>query len=673
MAALILEPESGWHTYWENPGDTGLPTRLTWRLMEGAHAGEIVWPVPERIVVGGLVNFGFHGKTVLPVEISPPKGDSGIRVEAFTIDLTARWLVCEEVCIPGKADFSLVLPWAKAGTVVSVDADASRIIADALMARRVELGDRARFVVRGNALSVALSTAASEEFLTDTQAAASLAFLPLTPDALAHATPASVWVQDGELRIRAATRVDAEPFERLSGVVVVSNAGVNRQYQIEAELDASWVPQFTPPRGYEESLADANLSDGTASTLWGASTDVNENPSLLLMAIFGFLGGMILNLMPCVFPVLSLKVVKLAESRGVSPRHRRATGFAYTAGTVATFLGIACILLVLRATGEQIGWGFQLQSPVFVTLMAYLLFFLGLSMSGMFELGAGLTRVGNISADDSKLMGSFATGALATIVATPCTAPFMGTAMGFAVAQPPHIALIVFTSLGLGLASPFLAVALIPAMGTRLPRPGVWMQTLKEVLAFPLFLTCVWLLWVLARQAGPDALARALIGGVLLGLAAWFYRAAQQRRMGRFAPIGTLLALVGALLVVPVPPSSEEKTLTSVAWSEAALDTALQDGRAVFVNFTADWCITCKVNERAAIERPRVADYFLSNDVLYLKADWSLSDPAITRALAEYGRSGVPLYVVFRAGESEPIFLPQVLTPDTIVSAFQRP
>lgn len=669
MAALVLEPESGWHTYWQNPGDTGLPTTFSWTLPEGALAGDIEWPVPERIVVGGLVNFGYHGRTLLPVEITPPVSAPSDAGAMFSMALTARWLVCEEVCIPGKAGLELSLPWAAAGSAATTDSEAANAIRDALMVRRVELPSRGRFLADGGELAITADLSGALNVATPGERG-SVSFFPLSEKLTAYAEPDFVWVDaDNAIQIRLPMRENPTIPEVLSGVLVVRQQDDIRQFAINAVEDSTWSPPTVPSEVLSGPNGPATMHKSPAGS-GSASAPAEPSRSLLLMALFGFLGGMVLNLMPCVFPVLSLKVVKLAESGGAHAARRRAIGLAYTAGTVTTFVAIAALLLALRATGEQVGWGFQLQSPVFVTLMAYLLFFLGLSMSGVFELGAGLTRVGNLQTDERKLTGSFATGALATIVATPCTAPFMGTAMGFAVSQPPHVALVVFVSLGLGLASPFLAVALVPALGARLPRPGAWMRNLKEVLAFPLYLTCVWLLWVLARQAGPDALARALTGGVLLGLAGWFYRAAQEGRLGHAARIGLFAGVTGALALVPLPRAEDGATLHAVNWSESTLSAALSDGRPVFVNFTADWCITCKVNERAAIERRRVATYFKRHDVLYLKGDWSRSDPLITRELARYERSGVPLYLVFRAGQTTPVLLPQVLTPEIILSAF---
>ena len=682
MAALVLEPDPHWHTYWENPGDTGLMTRLTWSLPEGAEAGAPVWPAPERIEVGGLVNFGFHGTTLLPVEIKPAQLDPmALRAtgagEGFALALSARWLVCEEVCIPGKGEFTLTLPWAEPGSPMRIDRHWAPRIAEVIEGRRQPvLG--ARFTIQDGVLTLEASlddlapgsplaqSGAGNDADSSTRTRRDLGFFPLTQSIVELAEPMPIWREGERLLVRAKLKSDAsadavDALQAFDGVFVQRGAGTVAQYLVSAESDPAWVPP-EPPAGWG--------AEGAVGSARGTSP--TDSAALPLMLLFGFLGGLVLNLMPCVFPVLSLKVVKLVEHGALDAARRRAVGLAYTAGTVVTFLAIAAVLLGLRAGGEQIGWGFQLQSPVFVTLMAYLLFFLGLSLSGVFELGAGLTQAGNLAVDDSKLIGSFATGALATVVATPCTAPFMGSAMGFAVSQPPAVALAVFASLGLGLAAPFLIVAWVPTLGRALPRPGRWMQTLKEVLAFPLYLTAVWLLWVLVRQAGPDALAKALIGCVMLGMAGWFYRGVQTRALPKSAWVGVALSLVLALGLVERGSQKSGPRLVAEVYSEQALNALVDAGRPVFVNFTADWCITCKVNERAAIERAQVAEYFAANDITYLKGDWSLSDPAITEVLERFGRSGVPLYLVYRAGAQSPEILPQLLTPEIIIGGFKN-
>jgi len=649
VAALVLVPERGWHTYWQNPGDTGLPTRVDWTLPEGASAGEFLWPAPERIEFGELINYGYHGQVVLPVVVSPGSGLApGAR---FDLAGRARWLVCEEVCIPGRADLSLTLPVAAADAAAPVAASGrwrARLERALVEAPQPLDAGPARFAADGDG-ELALEVVDPPDDLL--ARASGIEFFPLTRDVFDYGT-APVVTRDGR-RLHVRAGVETAPLEgAISGVLVVDGPDGVRQYRVEAEPASAPIP------------APAN-----------AAADASA-PALAVVLLLGFAGGVVLNLMPCVFPVLSLKVLKLVEGGAHGAMARRLSGLAYAAGTIASFLVVAAVLIGLRGAGQEIGWGFQLQSPPFVAAMAYLMFFLGLSLSGVVEVGAGLTRVGNVRTDETKLAGSFLTGVLATIVATPCTAPFMGTAMGYAMTQPVPVALAVFAALGLGLASPFLVISFVPALAGRLPRPGRWMATLKEFLAFPLYLTAVWLVWVLARQAGTDALAGVLVGAVLIGFAAWVWRRGVQGGVDRVLPKALAgLGVAGAVALLPGLPgfgagsSEDASAYPATAYSGARLEEALASGRTVFVNFTADWCITCKVNERVAIGRASVVQAFEARDVVYLKGDWTEADPEITRVLESFGRSGVPLYLVYRKGATEPRVLPQILTPELVRAA----
>ena len=413
--------------------------------------------------------------------------------------------------------------------------------------------------------------------------------------------------------------------------------------------------------------------------------------SIATAILFAFLGGLILNAMPCVFPVLSLKVIGLVQSNvGGDPvdlkKHRHQHGIAYTAGVVVSFVAIALVLILLRGLGEQIGWGFQLQSPAFIAALAIIIFVLGLSLSGVIEIGSSLQNIGNQAPDsqsDQHWYGAFWTGVLATVVATPCTAPFMGTAMGFALSQPVIVTLIVFVAMALGLASPFLAIAFIPKLADLMPRPGMWMVRLKEFLAFPLYLTAVWLVWVFARQAGTNAAALLLVALVCAAMTSWAwqirfnsnYKALWTSLSGVMlaATIYTTYVACVQVAIAPAEPSSstvKATNQTSIAYSQDVLQTALERGDTVLVNMTADWCITCKVNEKVALKSPTVQSVLQEDDVTYIKGDWTNSDPTITRYLDSFGRNGVPLYVVYRPG-AQPQILPQILTPSSVVAALR--
>lgn len=623
---VLLEPEEGWHTYWRNPGDTGLPTRVSWDLPNGVSAGDLQWPYPERVDYQGLTNYGYKGPALLIADISLPSGYSG---ESLEIAVQVDWLVCEEICIPGRGTVDIALPVGE--SAISADAGlfeatrANHPTALAFESANFQFGAEAVIQIHG----------VDPDVLNFDQ----IEFFPLqTGYANNAASPRIIRTVDGLLIQTGLKETNIRVPDPLEGVLVVELEG------------ASWAVQFN-------AQPDPSLISGNSSA---ASLDV----SLILVLVFALLGGLILNLMPCVFPILSLKALSIVESSQYSSQQRRTHGLAYTAGVILCFLIVAGVLLGLRAAGQEIGWGFQLQSPVFVTALAYLLFVLGLSLAGFVELGTSLMRVGNLAYDSTGSSGSFLTGALAVIVATPCTAPFMGTAMGVALTLPAYLSLLVFAALGLGLALPILLVSFIPRIAHWFPKPGAWMVTFKEFLAFPLFLTVIWLLWVLARQTDASTLAIVLIGLVLISFSLWTWKQANHAKNGWIGRSLSLVALLLALLILPtqVGGGRGEPVLDSQPWSNAALTAATSSGRPVFVNFTADWCITCKVNERLVLETETLAELFRAREVVYLKADWTNVDENITRVLAQFGRSGVPLYLAYLPGEAEPQILPQILT-----------
>ncbi|MCS5572790.1 MAG: thioredoxin family protein, partial [Pseudomonadales bacterium] len=402
--------------------------------------------------------------------------------------------------------------------------------------------------------------------------------------------------------------------------------------------------------------------------------------SVVLAILFAFLGGLILNLMPCVFPVLSIKILSLVDSVHSSGHSLRLHGWIYAAGVVASFVAIALILILLRLGGEAIGWGFQLQSPLVLALLAYLFFLIALNLLGIFEIGTSVMSLGGLG-PSSGYLASFATGVLATVVAAPCTVPFMGAAVGFALTQSTMISLVIFGALGTGMAVPYLLLCYSPALQARLPAPGRWMQVLKEVMAFPMFASAIWLIWVLGLQTSPTGMMQVLAGVLLLGLAVWVLNNSRNAGMGRF--IAALL-IVGA--VYPVirleVPEPDEMTISDSAvvshqaqeferYERQALTDAVHRGP-VFVNFTAAWCITCKVNEVTVLSTVSVRQAMAANGVTYFRADWTSEDPVITAALAEYGRGGVPLYLLYRQGAERAEVLPQLLTKGTIIDALNR-
>jgi thiol:disulfide interchange protein DsbD len=640
---LHLDIAPGWHTYWRNPGDAGLPTEIAWTLPAGFTAGDIVWPVPEHFVVDGLGNYGYRDAVDLLVPITASQS-----VEpGGTTNLAAAvsWLVCSDICIPGEAKLALALP---------VGADPPTpdpAVKDLFTAARSHLpkpaGFETRFAVTGKELRLILPELAFAGF---EQPRAT--FYPFDANVIDAAAEPKLQRggQGSELLLTRASTPAATVPATLNGVLVVhGGSGAEQAVSLHA------APAAAAPMG--ESSGDI--------AWWQA-------------LLFALAGGVVLNLMPCVFPVLSLKLLSLA---GIGDRAAHHHAAAYAAGVILSFAALGSVLLILRAGGDAIGWGFQLQSPVVVGLLAYLLFAMGLSLSGVADFGAGLAGVGGRFAGREGLAGAFATGVLATIVATPCTAPFMGAALGFALLAPAPLALAIFVALGIGLAAPLAIATLIPSVARLLPRPGRWMAWLKELLAFPLYGTVAWLVWVLIQEVGPEGALAALFGLVLVGFAVWIYGTTRlagpaMRRLGvGLAAAGTAAAL---LLAVTATSSAARPEQTAAQgglgyepFSLARLEALTSEHRPVFVNLTAAWCLTCLVNEHTTLDSAAIRQAFAEHRIVALKGDWTRQDPEITRYLQKFGRSGVPLYLLYDQ-TGTPKLLSQILTQAEILDAVGR-
>lgn len=668
--AVRLTPEEGWHTYWKNPGDTGKPTSIDWQLPEGFKEGNIQWPVPEWIDYEGLTNFGFHGETWLLVPVAVPFQIPASTNNAIEIGAKVTWLVCREVCIPEKAEFKLVLPIAPYTENPDMykgeyEADFVRVLRSTPVLREdiaVEYGVGEVFQARINARELPVIENKPQVFIA-------------TKGIVSNAQPPELTYSEDHLLINAEVDPYTEEFPEFSSVVLNWGQGESAS-SLEIPL------RYNP---------DLLITTGSLATNTGAESALRSLTfaTLVKIIVFALLGGFILNAMPCVFPVLSLKVMSLVQTGNHSRSERQTHGLAYTAGVISSFLVIAGVLIALRSAGEQIGWGFQLQSPWFVAGLVYLLFVLGMSMSGILEFGGSLQNLGSgLFREHHPVRNSFLTGVLATVVATPCTAPFMGTAMGVALGQSAPVALLIFLVMGLGLALPFLLIAFVPALAALLPEPGSWMARLKEALAFPIYLTAVWLIWVFSHQSGGDAASALLVGLVMLAFAAWAWKVSVSSARPFIYRSLSLITIIFAIVmfriaVQMVGPEAQslgnaidnidqDADLSEVVFSEQVLQQALEDDRTVFTNMTADWCITCKVNERVALESEKVKEAFAVNEVLYLKGDWTNSDPNITAYLEQFQRNGVPLYVVYKKG-ARPEVLPQILTPDRVVKAVIQP
>jgi thiol:disulfide interchange protein DsbD len=642
--ALHFQIRPGWHTYWLNPGDAGEATQIAWTLPPGFSAGAIEWPAPERLVEPGeIAVYGYSGTAthLVPLRV-PAEAKPGERI---TLSAEARWLVCEKICLPEEGKFQLTLPVMAPGTTPPVDGAAADIIDAARAALPKPSPWPTRFALSGKTLSLRFQGA-----VLDASRIASIDFFPKEGGIVTPAARQTARHDDKGLTLVLAAAGKAASLKSLDGVLV-----------IKEKLDSGTVTHaFT-------------IAAAPGAAVAGGAENALTLGLALLMA---FAGGIILNLMPCVFPVLSIKALAFAAHGGGGRMGRH--GLAYTAGVLALFALIGAALVALKGAGAEIGWGFQLQEPVFVMLMAYLMFVIGLNLSGLFEFGASFAGVGNKYAAREGLAGAFFTGALAAIVATPCTAPFMGAAIGYAVAQPAPAAMAVMLALGLGMALPFLVLSYSPALLRRLPKPGPWMERFRQFLAFPMYATAAWLAWVLSLQAGDGALLATLAGAILIAFGLWAWSAARKStlRVRRIAGAFAVLALVGAGALVawadrgtaaPQTASADERW---VAFDPAKLAAARADGRPVFVNFTAAWCVTCIVNEKVVLKSDAVWAAIKKKGVVAMKADWTRRDAAITRALAELGRNGVPVYALYPPGTGAPALLPQILTESAVLAEF---
>ena len=632
ILGVELSPEKGWHTYWRNSGDAGLPTRLRWDAPAGVSIGAVRWPTPHAYPEGDLMTYGYGDPHVL---VNRARLDGGVADDAV-IRVKARWLVCKDICIPESADLAIT-----AGQIRQPPAGAGREIQQALQALPETLEVTGRIAADDTHVRAYLPLPAA--WHADAE---KLYWFPAAGKLIDHAAPVR-WGRDEDgLLVSNRRHPDLEQLSPIEGVLTLS--GEHGRRAVELRLEPGPIP------------ADITLGQNSETGL-----------NVWLALAMAFAGGLILNLMPCVFPVLTLKALSL--TRAESNHQRRLESLAYTAGVLLSFLAFAGLLLALRAGGAALGWGFQLQNPVVVGALAVLMIILGLAMLGWTQIGMGLMGAGQNLTDDGGLKGAFFTGVLAVVVASPCSAPFMGGALGYAVLQPAPVALAIFAALGAGLAAPFVTIAWVPALAGRLPRPGPWMETLKHWMALPLFLTALWLGWVLWRQAGSLAVAMMAASALLIALGV--HQTPRGWSLPR--PLARLVQLAGiALLFSPLALDPQQRNDAGSgqwqAWSPERVEAARAEPRMVLVDFTADWCLSCIVNERAVLSSETVQDKLAAHDALLLKADWSQYDPRITAALAEHGRNGVPLYLLYPADGGEPEILPQILTKGLVTDAIDR-
>lgn len=637
-----MKMEGNWHTYWKFAGDVGLPTEVKWSMPEGWKADPLYWPAPHYIDTSGLISYAYEHEVSLPFVLHPPAGASG------TVDVKAElsWLECEESCVPANASLSFPVAFS---TSAADGPGASQV--KAAFAGLPQATDEVKASKEGNSAYLLYIPGTLGE--PDSSAR----FFPDTAGQITLAAPQTLTPEPGGgmvLKLSPDAASEKPPVE-LSGVLVLSKGDSSKSYEFKTKIESS-----------RPSAASGAAPPPPSAASWA---------TIILTIGAAFLGGLVLNLMPCVFPVLSLKVlgiVEQADREGTKAWHH---GAVFTGGVLVSFWALSGLLLVVRKAGQEVGWGYHLQNPMMIAFLAGLFLVIGLNLFGVFEVGEDLTRLSNVAEKKQGYAHSFWSGVLTTLAATPCTAPFMGGAVGFALAQPAWVALLVFSSLALGVAAPYMTLTMFPALLKKLPRPGAWMVTFKQLLAFPMLLAVVWLAWVFGGQMGSDGMAKLLLSLVVLAFASWIYGrwgnsfVDKTRRLGSVAALLMLLISAGMGYSASQPDAQAEKWQ---AFSPQLVEQLVAEGKPVFVDFTADWCTSCKANELVALSNADVANRFESLGVTLIKGDWTKKDEVITQALAKYGRAGVPLYVLYPGGGREPIILPEVLFPNTVLEALEN-
>jgi thiol:disulfide interchange protein DsbD len=711
LAGLQFKLEPGWHVYWKNPGDAGEAPKIDWTLPNGVKTDAMMFPAPKRLPLGPLMDFGYEDEVVFPVTLHV---DSTFR-PGSTVQIAAKvsWLVCRESCIPGKANLEMDIPVVAskaAGNGLTNPllkrswAALPRALPSSMKVGFLETGDGFRLTATTGHREAEASFFPADQDIIDNPAPQKFAAtargftLDLKKDANLAANPAQlrgvVELSGGRAyeivalpgALAAAASAGAAAETSASITAAAGSASTSAATQTKALVEQTTTAASQSTAAIQQAAGAATKSSATSSAASTSGGNASKKTGLFEALGLAFVGGLLLNLMPCVFPVLFLKGLALVRSGNEERRALRLHGLVYTAGIVASFWALVGTLLVLKAAGSTIGWGFQFQSPVVLSLMAGLLFFLGLSLAGQFEIGLTLTSAGGSLAAKQGYAGSFFTGVLAVVVATPCTAPLMGAAIGYALAQSAVVSFAVFTALALGLAAPYVALTLQPAWAKLLPKPGVWMDVLKQAVAVPIFATVIWLAWVLAQAYGANSLAALLCGFLLLAVAGWFLGRWPVKRWAMVVASLIVFVVIGYFVFVGRDLADDQSKnngqklvlLEEVGtkwqpWSQDSVGSAIASGHPVFVDFTASWCLSCQVNERVALTRPEVMQAFQAHNVVLLKADWTRHDEAITHALEGLGRNGVPTYALYMPGDkSNPQLLPEVLTPGIVTDALDQ-
>ncbi len=686
---VFMTMDPGWHTYWKNAGEAGLPTSIQWKLPEGITAGEIQWPLPEKhIEAGDILTYGYSNENMLLISM---EASSSLKpASSITLKAEVSWLECERVCVPGSAEVQLKLP-VSAPAPAQTNEDLFR----AYRGKTPKPGDSDPTVavqgtLEGSQIRFRVTPAAGAALSADPSGAPDF-FPEISDDVLAGRTVINASPQEAVITLPLST---SQPLSRptaVRGVLVYTLAQGERQ-GMEVEIPL--------PPGF--SSASAGNEQGILGQTFATEQASGGNQSLGLYLLFAFIGGLLLNIMPCVLPVIALKIFGLVKMAGDHPERVKRLGWSFSLGILSSFILLALLVILLQTAGQQVGWGFQFQEPLFIIVMSAVVFAFGLSLFGVYEIrppAAAVTGVGSVIArtegSGKGYTASFSEGVFATILATPCTAPFLGTALGFAFAQPAWTTVLIFATVALGMAMPYLILTARPSWLKFLPRPGAWMETAKQVMGFLMMATLLWLLYILGKQLGMEAVIWTGAFLLTVGVACWmigrFDTLTATRRSAAVA-WGTALFFVGigywiflspvleARDILTAPPAASsgnrEGDTPEIPWetfSLAGLDEHIKGNKAVFIDFTAEWCLTCKVNERTVLVDQDVIEKFKSSGIVPIRADWTNRNPDITRLLAKFGRSGVPLYAIFPAGRpSAPIILPEVITSEIVIDAINR-
>jgi thiol:disulfide interchange protein DsbD len=624
--ALRFQPDPHWHVYWKNPGDSGEAPRLQWQKPEGWAVSDFTWPMPTRIQVGPFYNIGYEGEVILPFSVTVPADVSdGVQ----SLDVLVKWLVCEEECIPGQHLFSWSMPLNRSGT--------QELSAwDPVLEKSAALAPRGKAFAK---VSEAGDGGSLRIEIEDPGIASNLRLVNFFPDEGSGLKSAPPLLKDRSITLEKTP----EPATRAIGGLAVFEAADGQKV------------------GYD---LDLNAAASSSENLW-------------MILVLAFLGGLILNIMPCVLPVLAIKVLSLVRESGADVRKVRLGSLAYGAGVLLSFLALAGGLLLLKAGGEAVGWGFQLQSPVFIAVLVLLFFVMALNFLDLIQPWNAFTRLGQVGSTQTGAAGQFFSGVLAVVVASPCTGPFMGVAVGSALTRTTWESLLIFSGIGLGFLSPFLALTWIPGTRRLLPKPGMWMETLRQAMAFPLLLTILWLLWVLEKQSGMQGVLWILGAFVGLGFLAWYWLQRRAKTRSLAFTLAALMIMLSALAVYQQKPSATRTAAAVQAtdvwkpFTREGLEALRKEGP-VFIDFTAAWCVTCQVNKTLVLNRDDVQKAFQDHGVRLMRADWTDYNPAITQMLESLGRQGVPVYALFKDATSGPLLLPEVLTPDLLLKEIQQ-